>query len=73
MKREEGRKPSTEEQWTKKLSREKLTDMLQVYDINLSSGKFYDFSPENLKPREETDDASLYFSECFKLHKLPIQ
>ncbi|PNF32430.1 hypothetical protein B7P43_G04894 [Cryptotermes secundus] len=65
-----------EETWTKQLTyqlrSEILQNVLQVYNFNRKSGKFIDISSDDLTPIVGEDAASLYLSECIKLHQACI-
>jgi hypothetical protein len=69
MDRWTGKETLTKRQLTNQLRSEILQNILQVYKFNRKSGEFIDLSSENLTPTREEDAASLYLSECIKLHQ----
>jgi hypothetical protein len=71
--RKKGKETSTKRQPTNQLRSEILQNILQVYNFNRKSGKFIDLSSDDLTPTEEDDSASLYLSECIKLHQACIK
>jgi hypothetical protein len=68
-----GKETSTKRQLSNQLRSEILQNILQVYKFDRKSGKFIDFSSEDMAPTKEEDAASLYLSECIKLHQACIE
>lgn len=69
----ERKPPAREQRLSKKLNGKSFKNLLQVHDINLSSGKPNDLPSAELAPVEANDAASSYLLECIKLHQACIQ
>jgi hypothetical protein len=69
----EGKGPSTVEQLSNQLQPERLQNLLQVYKINRTPGKFDDLVLQDLTLAEEEGAAIVYLVECIKLHQACIE